>query len=43
MTTGMLLFCVPCYYYAMTSDPKLVPFAPYGGTTLILAWLAMVL
>ncbi|XP_038050362.1 transmembrane protein 256 homolog [Patiria miniata] len=43
MVSGMTLFCVPCYYYAMTSDPALVPVAPYGGTILIVAWAAMAL
>ncbi|XP_022105058.1 transmembrane protein 256 homolog isoform X2 [Acanthaster planci] len=43
MVTGMTMFCGPCYYYAMTSDPSLVKVAPYGGTLLIVAWAAMVL
>ncbi|XP_033638144.1 transmembrane protein 256 homolog [Asterias rubens] len=43
MASGMTLFCGPCYYYAMTSDPTPVKVAPYGGTLLIVAWVAMAL
>jgi len=42
MATGTFVFCGTCYYHGMTGDPRIKKFAPFGGTTLILAWLSLV-
>ncbi|CAM5072259.1 unnamed protein product, partial [Eretmochelys imbricata] len=41
LTSGMGLFCGPLYYHAWSGDPTLNKAAPYGGSLLILGWLAM--
>jgi len=43
MAIGSTLFCGSCYYYGFTGDQSLNKFAPYGGSTLILAWLSLIL
>jgi len=43
MATGTFLFCGSCYYHGITGNTKITGFAPYGGTTLILAWLSLIL
>ncbi|CAM2110629.1 transmembrane protein 256 [Caretta caretta] len=43
LTSGMGLFCGPLYYHAWSGDPTLNKAAPYGGSLLILGWLAMAL
>ncbi|CAL8118970.1 unnamed protein product [Orchesella dallaii] len=43
MTTGSVLFCGSCYYHGLTGSPKVKQFAPYGGVTLIVAWLSLIL
>lgn len=40
---GTLLFSGSCYYYAITDNKKASAYAPYGGVTLILAWLSLAL
>ncbi|XP_034260589.1 transmembrane protein 256 [Pantherophis guttatus] len=41
LSTGMGLFCGPFYYHAMTGQPAFTHVAPYGGSLLILGWLAL--
>ncbi|KAM4675090.1 transmembrane protein 256 [Discoglossus pictus] len=41
LTSGMLLFCGTFYYHALTGDPTYTKAAPYGGTLLIIGWVAM--
>lgn len=41
--TGTLIFCGSCYYYAITDNKNVSKYAPYGGATLILAWLSLAL
>ncbi|XP_074839127.1 LOW QUALITY PROTEIN: transmembrane protein 256 [Carettochelys insculpta] len=43
LTSGMGLFCAPLYNHAWSGDPALNKAAPYGGSLLILGWLAMAL
>ncbi|TFJ97431.1 very long-chain specific acyl-CoA dehydrogenase, mitochondrial-like [Platysternon megacephalum] len=43
LTSGMGLFCAPLYYHAWSGDPTFNKAAPYGGSLLILGWLAMAL
>jgi len=43
LVTGMALFCGTCYAHALTGDKDIIRLTPYGGMTLILAWLAMIL
>jgi len=42
MATGTLVFCGTCYYHGITGDTRIRKLAPFGGTTLILAWLSLV-
>jgi len=41
---GMTVFCGTCYAHALTNgrDERIIYITPYGGMTLIAAWLAMV-
>jgi uncharacterized membrane protein YgdD (TMEM256/DUF423 family) len=39
--TGTLIFSGSCYYYAITDNKNVSKYAPYGGITLILAWLSL--
>uniref|UniRef100_A0A8C5SU00 Transmembrane protein 256 n=1 Tax=Laticauda laticaudata TaxID=8630 RepID=A0A8C5SU00_LATLA len=41
LSTGLGLFCGPFYYHALTSQPTFTHVAPYGGSLLILGWLAL--
>lgn len=41
--TGTVLFSGSCYYYAITDNKNVSKYAPYGGVTLILAWLSLAL
>lgn len=41
--TGTIVFSGSCYYYAITDDKNVSRYAPYGGLTLILAWLSLAL
>jgi len=43
MVCGVVLFSGTCYYYAITGDARVRQFTPYGGMSLIAAWLAMLL
>jgi len=43
MATGTLLFCGTCYCHGITGNTKITGLAPFGGTTLILAWLSLIL
>ncbi|XP_050789326.1 transmembrane protein 256 isoform X2 [Gopherus flavomarginatus] len=43
LSSGMGLFCGPLYYHAWSGDPTFNKAAPYGGSLLILGWLAMAL
>jgi len=43
MVAGMTVFCGSCYYFALTGDHKYRRITPFGGTCLILGWLAMAL
>lgn len=43
MISGMTIFCGSCYVYAFTGNSNVRQFTPYGGTLLILGWLAMML
>lgn len=43
LVVGTTVFCGSCYIYALTGNDAVKMAAPYGGTTLILAWLSMVL
>ncbi|XP_072833328.2 transmembrane protein 256 [Pogona vitticeps] len=42
LLTGMGLFCGPLYYNAISGDPTFNKAAPFGGSLLILGWLALV-
>ncbi|XP_070586291.1 transmembrane protein 256 [Erythrolamprus reginae] len=42
LSAGMGLFCGPFYYHALTAQPDFTHMAPYGGSLLILGWLALV-
>ncbi|KAJ6654988.1 hypothetical protein lerEdw1_006459 [Lerista edwardsae] len=41
LCAGMGMFCGALYYHAVTGDPVFTKAAPYGGTLLILGWVAM--
>uniref|UniRef100_A0A670Z225 Transmembrane protein 256 n=1 Tax=Pseudonaja textilis TaxID=8673 RepID=A0A670Z225_PSETE len=41
LSTGLGLFCGPFYYHALTGQPAFTHVAPYGGSLLILGWLAL--
>lgn len=41
--TGTVIFSGSCYYYALTDNKSISKYAPYGGMTLILAWLSLAL
>ncbi|XP_061446931.1 transmembrane protein 256 [Rhineura floridana] len=41
LSLGMGMFCGAFYYHAVTGDPVFTRAAPYGGTLLILGWIAM--
>jgi len=43
MAVGSTIFCGSCYYFGFTGDTSLNKYAPVGGSTLILAWLSLVL
>jgi len=43
MAIGTTVFCGACYYHGLTGDTSANKFAPFGGTTLIAAWLSLVL
>ncbi|KAL7303852.1 hypothetical protein TKK_0003976 [Trichogramma kaykai] len=43
MTSGIILFCGTCYYYAFTGDKSYSKLTPIGGTCLIFGWLGMIL
>ncbi|CAI5438539.1 unnamed protein product [Caenorhabditis angaria] len=43
LTTGIILFCGPCYHYSITGQEETRKFTPIGGVTLILAWLSFIL
>lgn len=40
---GTMVFSGSCYYYAITDNKSVSKYAPYGGVTLILAWLSLAL
>jgi len=42
LVLGCLLFSGSCYCHGMTGDNNIIRVTPFGGLTLILAWLAMV-
>lgn len=41
--SGTIVFSGTCYYYAMTDNKDVSKWTPYGGATLILAWLSLAL
>nr|XP_056719517.1 transmembrane protein 256 [Euleptes europaea] len=41
LSTGMGLFCGAIYYHALSGDSTFTRMAPYGGSLLILGWIAM--
>ncbi|XP_060111426.1 transmembrane protein 256 [Heteronotia binoei] len=41
LSTGMGMFCGPFYYHAVTGDSTFSRAAPFGGSLLILGWIAM--
>lgn len=41
--SGTIVFSGTCYYYAITDNKDVSKWTPYGGVTLILAWLSMAL
>ncbi|XP_021960334.1 transmembrane protein 256 isoform X2 [Folsomia candida] len=43
MTLGTCVFCGSCYLYGFTGDQSMAKLAPFGGSTLIVAWLSLVL
>ncbi|CAG2108410.1 unnamed protein product [Medioppia subpectinata] len=43
MTIGMCVFCGTCYTYSLTQNKEVIRYTPFGGLTLILAWLSMLL
>jgi len=43
MAVGTTIFCGSCYYFGFTGDTSLNKYAPVGGSTLILAWLSLIL
>lgn len=42
-TTGIILFCGPCYHYSITGVESTRKYTPIGGVTLIIAWLSFIL
>lgn len=42
-TTGILLFCGPCYHYSISGAESTRKYTPIGGVTLIIAWLSFIL
>eukprot|EP00638_Chattonella_subsalsa_P011006 CAMPEP_0117787118 /NCGR_PEP_ID=MMETSP0948-20121206/6214_1 /TAXON_ID=44440 /ORGANISM="Chattonella subsalsa, Strain CCMP2191" /LENGTH=115 /DNA_ID=CAMNT_0005616205 /DNA_START=8 /DNA_END=355 /DNA_ORIENTATION=+ len=40
-SSGMLMFSGGCYMYVLTEDSRFQKVAPFGGTALILGWLAL--
>ncbi|KAI1287442.1 Transmembrane protein [Halotydeus destructor] len=43
LVVGTAGFSGTCYFHAMTGDSEIIKYTPYGGMTLIAAWLAMIL
>ncbi|XP_059474065.1 transmembrane protein 256 homolog [Neocloeon triangulifer] len=43
MLSGLVLFCGPCYHFALTGETTIKPVTPYGGILLIVAWLSLCL
>jgi uncharacterized membrane protein YgdD (TMEM256/DUF423 family) len=41
MAVGTSVFCGACYYHGLTGDQSVKKYAPYGGSTLIVAWLSL--
>ncbi|CAL2029252.1 hypothetical protein CAEBREN_08145 [Caenorhabditis brenneri] len=42
-TTGIILFCGPCYHYSISGVESTRKYTPIGGVTLIIAWLSFIL
>uniref|UniRef100_A0A8R1EAD6 Transmembrane protein 256 homolog n=1 Tax=Caenorhabditis japonica TaxID=281687 RepID=A0A8R1EAD6_CAEJA len=42
-STGIVLFCGPCYHYSITGSEITRKYTPIGGLTLIVAWLSFIL
>ncbi|CAI2301692.1 unnamed protein product [Caenorhabditis sp. 36 PRJEB53466] len=42
-TSGIVLFCGPCYHYSITGAEGTRKYTPIGGVTLIIAWLSFIL
>ncbi|VDK17805.1 unnamed protein product [Anisakis simplex] len=40
---GIVVFCGSCYYYGLTGDRSFIKSTPFGGVTLVVAWLTFVL
>lgn len=43
LTLGMVMFCGPCYLQSLRQDTSFRKVTPFGGTSLILAWLTFLL
>lgn len=41
MTMGMILFCGPCYLQSLMGDTRFRQVTPFGGLSLILAWMTL--
>ncbi|KAI5693474.1 hypothetical protein M8J76_013771, partial [Diaphorina citri] len=40
---GMIMFCGPCYLQSLCDDTRFRHVTPFGGTSLIIAWLTFLL
>lgn len=43
LVLGTLVFSGTCYCHAISGDKRVVRLTPYGGMTLIFAWISMML
>jgi len=43
LVIGTTIFSGTCYIHGITGDENIIRFTPYGGMTLICAWLAMII
>jgi len=43
LVTGTALFSGTCYVHGATGNSEVIKYTPYGGMTLICAWIAMIL
>jgi len=41
LVVGMTVFCGTCYIHVFTGNKSIIRLTPFGGITLIVAWLSM--